>query len=285
MELYSEQDVLTKLIVPDLIALGYDEAKTRNNGVILKFNHPITAQQGRERKTIYADLVVFVRDTPVIVVDAKNPRSYLTENDREQVVSYARLLPLVAPYAALCNGSWQVYDAVRKQQLRGLPTYLDPIRDLQRHRLTQGQRDSLVQQATRTLFAIESARDLSRLMRRCHDTIRNLKGYDPTKAFDELSKILFAKMFEEREIADGRRDTNRFTVAAVKDMRRQGVEIIQTLWRDTVSSPRYREVFTDEGAEGGIALPPEAIDKIVALLEDKSLGLTDLDVKDVHFEE
>jgi type I restriction enzyme M protein len=122
-------------------------------------------------------------------------------------------------------------------------------------------------------------------MRRCHDIIRNLKGYDPTQAFDELSKILFAKMYEERELHDGRKKDNRLTTEAVKDMRSQGVEIIQTLWQDTITSPRYREVFSDEPASSHIDLPPEAIDRIVEILQGKSLGLTDLDVKGVAFEE
>jgi type I restriction enzyme M protein len=287
VELYSEQDVMSKVIVPELIALGYDESQAASNGVVLRFNHPIVARQGREQKTIYADLVVFVHDAPVIVVDAKNPRAHLSDNDREQVVSYARLLPEIAPYAALCNGPWRVFDSVSKTEIKALPSYRDLLRDLQRRRLSPGQRTSLVHQATRTLFAIESVRDLSRLMRRCHDIIRNLRGYDPTKAFDELSKVLFAKMYEEREVADGRRRDNRFTVDAVHRMREQGVEIIQTLWRDTTESDRYREVFADDdqNPEPEIALPPEAIDKIVELLEDKSLGLTDLDVKGVAFEE
>jgi len=285
VELYSEQDVLTKVIVPDLVALGYKEGATRNGTVVLRFNHPISAQQGRERKTIFADLVVFVDEVPVIVVDAKNPREYLTENDREQVVSYARLLDNIAPYAALCNGSWQVFDAVRKQQINELPRLKELLADLNRRRLTQNQKDTLRFQANRTLFAIESVRDLSRLMRRCHDTIRNLKGYDPTRAFDELSKVLFAKMYEEREVAEGRREVNRFTLTSVREMRSQGVEIIQQLWRDTVASDRYREIFADEGSTQEIALPPEAIDKIVEMLQDKSLGLTDMDVKGVAFEE
>jgi type I restriction enzyme M protein len=122
-------------------------------------------------------------------------------------------------------------------------------------------------------------------MGRCHDIIRNLKGYDPTKAFDELSKLLFAKMYEEREVADGRRMQNRFSLEFVRDMRKQGVEIVQTIWRDTVGSDRFREVFADDAVAAEIELPPEAIDKIVTLLEDKSLGLTDLDVKGVAFEE
>ena len=285
MELYSEQDVLNKVIVPYLIELGYDENKTKQNGVVVRYNHPITAQQGREKKTIYADLVVTVHNAPVIVIDAKNPRNYLTENDREQVVSYARLLPSIAPYAALCNGGWQVFESVRKQQIKELPSLNVLLSDIQHRRVSDKQRNQLVAQATRTLFAIESVSDLSRLMRRCHDIIRNLKGYDPTKAFDELSKVLFAKMYEEREIADGRREVNRFTVRFVEEMREQNVEIIQTLWKNTITSDRYQEVFSDQDAETDIALPPEAIDKIVGLLEDKSLGLTELDVKGVAFEE
>ena len=285
LELYSEQDAETKVIVPALRDLGYDESNSSRN-VVLRFRHPITARQGRQLRTIFADIVVFVDDGPVIVVDAKNPRQFLTENDRDQVISYARLLGDIAPYAALCNGhTWRVFDTVTKQQIAALPRYDVLLRDLQRRRLSDRQRTSLQSQATRTLFAIDSALELSRLMRRCHDIIRNLKGYDPTKAFDELSKLLFAKMYEERELADGARTVNRFTLDVVNEMRKQGVEIIQTLWRDTVASERYRGVFSDQDVEGGIDLPPEAIDQIVTILEDKSLGLTDLDVKGVAFEE
>ncbi len=284
-ELYSEQDVMSKVVVPHLCDLGYTEGTTQNGTVRLRFEYPIHAQQGRERKTIFADLVVLVNDVPVIVVDGKNPRQYITENDRDQAISYARLLDNIAPYAAVCNGSWQVFDTVSKQQIRALPHLSDLLGDYHKRRLTQTQKESLHSQAKRTLFAIDSARDLSRLMRRCHDTIRNLKGYDPTRAFDELSKVLFAKMFEEREVEEGSRQTNRFTVEFVRKMREQGVEIIQLIWKETVSSNRYKEVFADEETAQEIALPPAAIDKIVEILQDKSLGLTDMDVKGVAFEE
>lgn len=285
MELYSEQDVISKVVLPDLAALGYAEGESRYGRIEHRHQFPITAQAGRERKTIFADLVVFVNEVPVIVVDGKNPRQFMSEEDRRQVISYARLLDRIAPYAALCNGTWEVFDAIRKQQIRALPRIGDLLSDLSKRRLTKNEQDALRAQANRTLLAIDSARDLSRLMRRCHDIIRNLKGYDPTKAFDELSKVLFAKMYEERELHEGTRDYNRFTLQAVRDMRRQGVEIIQQLWKDTISSDRYREVFSDDGTEQEIALPPEAVDKIVAALEDKSLVLTDMDVKGIAFEE
>jgi len=282
-DLYSELDVQTKVVVPQLAAAGYRDA-TRD--IKISYQRPITAQQGREQRTIYADVVVEVGGQPVIVVDSKSPRQYLTDNDREQVISYARLLGNIAPYAVLCNGKvWRVYDSVSKQQLVRLPSYLELKTALQGQRLSENQRTSLVHQATRTLLAIDSARELSRLMHRCHDVIRNLKGYDPTKAFDELSKLLFAKMYEEREIEDGNRKENRFTTAIVQKMRQNGVEIIRNLWSDTIKSKRYRDVFSDESEKDEIDLPPQAIDKIVAILEDKSLGKTDLDVKGVAFEE
>jgi type I restriction-modification system DNA methylase subunit len=282
-DLYSELDVQTKVVVPQLAAAGYRDA---THDIKISYQRPISAQQGREQRTIYADVVVEVGGQPVIVVDSKSPRQYLTDNDREQVISYARLLGNIAPYAVLCNGKvWRVYDSISKQELVRLPTYPELKNALQAQHLSENQRSSLVHQATRTLLAIDSARELSRLMHRCHDVIRNLKGYDPTKAFDELSKLLFSKMYEEREIEDGNRKENRFTTAVVQRERHNGVEIIQNLWRDTVKSKRYRDVFSDEAEKDEIQLPPEAIDKIVAILEDKSLGKTDLDVKGVAFEE
>lgn len=110
--LYSEQDAETKVIVPTLQKLGYDETDPKKH-VVLRFRHPITVHQGRDRKTIFADIVVFMNGTPLIVIDAKNPRQYLTDNDREQVISYARLIGDIAPYSALCNGyTWKVFDSI-----------------------------------------------------------------------------------------------------------------------------------------------------------------------------
>lgn len=150
--LYSEQDAETKVIVPALQELGYDETDPKKH-VLVRFRHPIVVNQGRERKTIFSDIVVFVNETPLIVIDAKNPRQYLTDNDREQVISYARLIGDIAPYSALCNGyTWKVFDSITKQQIPGLPDYTHLVQDLQQRRVTPRQRESIVQQATHTLF-------------------------------------------------------------------------------------------------------------------------------------
>ena len=122
--------------MPRLVQLGYDEEQRSN--VSIRYNYPIQAQQGRDKRTIYADIVVFVDSTPVIVADAKNPRQYLTENDREQVISYARLIGNVAPFAALSNGhTWRIFDAVSKEEISTIPSYDALLADLQRRRLSE----------------------------------------------------------------------------------------------------------------------------------------------------
>lgn len=120
-DLYSEQDAETKVIFPELVRLGYDETSTSRR-VVLRFREPITAHQGRETRTITADIVVHVHGEPMIVIDAKNPREYLTDDDREQVISYARLIGNVAPYAVLSNGkSWRFFDTITKQEIKEFP--------------------------------------------------------------------------------------------------------------------------------------------------------------------
>ena len=97
LDLYSEEDSKVKVIIPHLESIGYSK-------VNMKFEEPITVKQGRETKTIFCDIVIYENSDPIIVVDAKNPREDLNEEDKEQVISYARLLKSIAPIAAISNG-------------------------------------------------------------------------------------------------------------------------------------------------------------------------------------
>ncbi len=67
LDLYSEQVAETKVIVPALRELGYDESDPTKR-VVLKFHHSITVHQGRAQKPIQAYIVVFVNDSPVFVI-------------------------------------------------------------------------------------------------------------------------------------------------------------------------------------------------------------------------
>jgi len=89
----SETDVLFKRISPILEKLGYSEGNKK------EIEHEKPLQIGRS-KYVYPDIVVNIKETPVFVLDAKNPEENLDLYER-QIISYGLLLK--TPYSVLCN--------------------------------------------------------------------------------------------------------------------------------------------------------------------------------------
>ena len=118
LNINSEEDVKFKFLVPYLESLGYRQE-------CMAFNVSISVQEGRKKKTIYADAIVYKTKShkaPLIVCETKAPTEVLDRSAREQVISYARLLPQIAPLALLTNGTQvQVYHTFKK---RASPTCL-----------------------------------------------------------------------------------------------------------------------------------------------------------------
>lgn len=282
-DLYSEEDSKVKVIIPFLESKGYEK---RN----MRFEQPISVKQGRETKTIFCDIVLYENSDPIIAIDAKNPREALTEEDKEQVISYARLLPSIAPIAVVSNGkAWEVYNVISKELISSIPERTELLKKYKSLLITSKNLIELRDEAEKVVFGIDDVKELSQILGRCHDIIRNTKGYDPTKAFDEISKILFCKMYEEKRVAlalkNGNKDVkNRFTTKQIEDERKNGVEIIHTIYNETVT--HYKDVFDDEDEKNlsKINLTSQGIDKIVGLLENHSLTQTNMDVKGVAFE-
>ena len=54
--------------------------------------------------------------------------------------------------------------------------------------------------------------EFAELLHQCHNVIRNREKLDPAAAFDEIAKILFVKVYVERELKRKRRRKNLFTV-------------------------------------------------------------------------
>src|SRR5437762_10168065 len=96
----NEEEVKVHVVIPWLEKLGYKKD-------CMEFEKTITIQEGRKSKSIFADIVVYTdkkKETPLIVVDTKSPKEILSKSGRDQVISYARLLPKIAPIAVLTNG-------------------------------------------------------------------------------------------------------------------------------------------------------------------------------------
>lgn len=180
-----EEVVLEDIVVPFLREdLGYKLIDPRLQRVPIRF--------GRETK--YADTVVYIvknaKKIPHIVVETKAPNEPL---DWEQAESYAQRLR--APYFLVTDGKmWHWYQTGERQgESRRIKKAPEPP----------------VYMKEEVLIAFEDLYELQRAVSKCHDIIRNEEGFDPTIAFDEMSKLLFGKMQDEREVEQGFRDDKR----------------------------------------------------------------------------
>jgi type I restriction enzyme M protein len=273
--MHSEEDVKIKFLLPFLNGLGYKSATC-------DFNVPIKVQEGRKEKTIFADAVVYSspkKRVALLLCETKSPYEVLNRSSREQAISYARLLPQMPPLTLLTNGlQTQVYHTITKQRLQGLPPKADLTQDLVRYTLSDEQLRFLRSEAKHNLFIIDDVGAFKSILEACHNAIRNNDGMDPTQAFDEMSKLLFCKLHEERRPAG----ENRFTLAAYdKAQRDLNINIIQAVFDETKVDPRYTGLFDSTTT---IALHPRTIRRIVELFQDYDLALTAFDVKGEAFE-
>ena len=114
------------------------------------------------------------------------------------------------------------------------------------------------------------------MLRSCHNEIRNNEGYDPTAAFDEMSKVLFCKLYEEKH-GRGNNGGNRFRLAIFDDtLERLHVNVIKQIFEETKKDPPYAGLFAPDAS---ISLQDRTIRKIVQLFENYDLSLTAFDVK------
>jgi type I restriction enzyme M protein len=271
----NEEEVKIHLALPWLESLGYKREAMR-------FNHPIAVNQGRKTKTIFADIVVYAdkkHETPLLVIDTKGPNEVLSKNDREQVISYARLLPTIAPFSVLFISATHnhVYHTLDKVRIKTLPERKEILKNPVGATLSKGILKALQVEAKNQLFAIDDVSTFKGLLRKCHNIIRNNHGYDPAQAFDELSKVLFAKMYEEHF----HHDTNRFTLTTYMHAKELGMNIVQAMFTEIQSSPMLVDLFPTKAT---INLSDETLKEIVLIFEKYDLSLTAFDVKGEAFE-
>lgn len=177
-----EEIVLEDIVIPFLREdLGYRLIDPRLQRVSIRF--------GRETK--YADTVVYIirnaKKIPHIVVEGKAPNKPL---DWEQAESYAQRLD--APYFLVTDGkTWHWYQTGKRQG--------------ESKKIEKAPKPPMYMKE-KVLIAFEDLYELQKVVSKCHDIIRNEEGFDPTIAFDEISKLLFAKMQDEREVEQEFRD-------------------------------------------------------------------------------
>lgn len=273
--LRSEEDVKIHFLLAYLEARGYQKN-------CIDFNVAVEVTEGRKKKTIFADAVVRASaksQAPVLLCETKAPNEILDRQVREQAISYARLLPRIAPLVLITNGSQvQVFHTLNKNRVPELPKREELDRDILRFVVDPGVQEALRQEAKHDLFIIDDVRTFKNILKACHNEIRNNEGLDPTAAFDEMSKVMFCKLYEEKENAQG----NRFRLAVFDDsMSRLHVNVVHAIMDEAKAAPAYAGIFA---ADTAINLKDRTIRKIVEHFENYDLGLTAFDVKGEAFE-
>ncbi len=116
------------------------------------------------------------------------------------------------------------------------------------------------------------------LLHQCHNVIRNREHLDPAAAFDEIAKVLFVKVWVERELKTKRRRVNLFTADFLDEQ--LGDNPLNDLFKKTKEAYAEDRIFVDDDR---INLKPATGREIVRLLERYNLSDTSEDVKGLAF--
>jgi len=120
--------------------------------------------------------------------------------------------------------------------------------------------------------------ELQRVMRQCHDILRTDKP-NVMEAFDEFSKILFAKLQDEMEVKQGAKEKHQFCSEFGESSENVAQKIFMLF---KTANDRHREVFEEPNER--ISLRSATILKVVNLLSAYSLVDTSIDVKGATYE-
>ena len=264
----AEEDVKVKFLAPYLRDHGYSED-------CIDYDVAITVQEGTKRKTIFADAVVYTsphHTAPVLLCEAKRVKVPLSRPVREQAISYARLLDSIAPLALITNGlQTQVFHTLSKRRLPELPQRSALDEDVLKFVLSPQKSDALRLEAKHELFVIDDVKTFKQILLNCHFEIRNNEDLDPVAAFDEMSKVLFCKLYEEKENAG----EDRFQLAMYERLEELGVNSVRTILEEAKGKPGYNDVLLEHDQ---IQLKDRTIKGLVKLLESYDLSLTKFDV-------
>ena len=209
------------------------------------------------------------RSKPIIVVECKS------DNIQIDAATYAQ----GANYAQYCQANFFVTHNNRQTKYwrvdhgKMMPNF-DEVANIPHAEATDAEIESM-----KTKLRVFKEDEFADLLQRCHDVIRNRESHDPTKAFDETSKILFIKFWVERKLKDNRARKNIFSVAYLDEQ--LGSDPINNLFEDTKKHYKKDALFSSEDR---INLRPETSKEIVRLLESYNLSDTSEDIKGIAFE-
>ena len=231
---------------------------------------------GRGSANARADYVIWksvadktANNTPLIIVECKSDNVTIRVQDYGQADAYARIA--LAPFVITHNSSETRFWRVMKEKM---PGYLQEIGGVPK----AGDSEEEIKKATEQL-KIFKEEQFARLLHSCHNIIRNRDKKDPAASFDEIAKILFIKVFIERQMKTKRDGRNLFTTKVLDEQFSD--DPLNDLFQKTKAEFRADALF-DAGDK--INLKVETGRAIVRELEAYNLSDTSEDIKGIAFE-
>lgn len=231
---------------------------------------------GRGSASARADFVIWRTDedkaddnAPFIIVECKSDNVTIKPQDYSQGENYARICG--APFFVTHNSRETKYWRVKKDKV---PGYTEEIENIPHGDAT----DKDIKELLSKLRAFKE-KEFADLLHQCHNVIRNREKKDPAAAFDEIAKVLFTKVYVERQLLTRRNKKNLFTVDVLHEQIAENP--LDTLFQNTKAAYSSDKIFE---ADERINLKPATGEEIVRKLEKYNLSDTSEDVKGVAFE-
>lgn len=230
-------------------------------------------QPPRREPKLPADIVVYekTRNKCFIVVEVKAEETEKKiEEAKREGLGNATLLD--AQYLLLACGSLRLaYD------IYGKP----PLEELEKHRIADipvayGKEPKFKYKKGDPQWDLQATNfsDLEHKFQLCHNEIWEGGKRDPAIAFDEMSKLMFTKIFDERSTKN--EEYYRFQIGTHEEQK-SVVRRIKEIYAEV--QDKEPDVF-----KGEIELPDRLVFRLVEILQDLSFSRTDLDVKGRAFE-
>jgi len=234
---------------------------------------PVT---GRGSGQARADFLVWrsVQDradnkNPLIVVECKADNVTIREADYWQGDHYAR--GCGARFLVTHNHHQTKYWRVLHDRM---PKSLEEIENIPTADASEKQIEDLIKR-----LKVFKEDEFADLLHQCHNVIRNREKLDPAAAFDEIAKILFVKVYVERELRAKRRRVNVFNVDFLDEQ--IGDDPLNDLFAKTRVFYKADRIF---GEQERINLRPPTGREIVKKLQVYNLSETSEDIKGIAFE-
>jgi len=206
---------------------------------------------------------------PLIIVECKSDNVTIRPADYFQGDNYARIVG--APFFVTHNSKETRFWRVRKDRM---PGYLEEIENIPHADASDKEIEELLSRLK--TFKEDEFADL---LHQCHNVIRNREKRDPVAAFDEIAKILFVKVYVERELKRRRRRENLFTADFLEQQ--IGDNPLEDLFQKTKAHYADDRIFEPDER---LNLRPATGLEIVRLLERYNLSDTSEDIKGIAFE-